>query len=450
MATTATSTPQTNNPNQSTLATFQSPQKDNQIKFDLLSHLKSPALANLCFNNFASNQLTGLTNDLILSPSLSSSSASSTSSSCANMSNYSDGTIVDLIDKNEINLSNGQTSSYAKKLFQDTAAATSNSINSYVTPKSGTNQNGFNHNRTDDNQFLSVQTNNTFYNFNQDANDYDMNNLVGSILENNNTAASSSSNASFFLNSSFEQSPTKQSESLLTTQHDQQQQQQQEQKAEQEYFNNMLRKRFNSCSIIEFSAPPSSALNLLNKNLSFDNNNNSSATPSRMNSFGSANNSEMLALSNSLSSSSLLTPPNYSPTSMNGNSSGVNAQNYRNFRHNSIIGSYNNYSSQSNHTGGQNREQRALSFSFNNNNNNSFNGSIGNNASSSANTFLFSQNENSFSNNHQQAQLNGGSFNKSEAHSNSNTFPCLSPSCQVMFSSHNESKLYLHSCLSKD
>ena len=200
-------------------------------------------------------------------------------------------------------------------------------------------------------------------------------------------------------------------------------------KEEQDFLANCMRKRVYSCSTIDFE--------FLNKTRalseSFNANNTVNPTASSP-AHDSSNNGNhfvrQVSLTGDTGDEILASPIRSSIIQSDSN----NIENFKSFRHNSIIGTNshmnfpnganNNSSLNNNNIASNTKENRALSFSFSNNNSN-----------------LNSNNMNSsFMHINKQPVFNQSHFNKNELSNHPNTFPCLSPSCVVLSTDQNESK----------
>jgi hypothetical protein len=202
-------------------------------------------------------------------------------------------------------------------------------------------------------------------------------------------------------------------------------------KEKHDFLANCMRKRVYSCSTVDFeflnkaralseSINANNSVNPIASSPSHDSSNNRSNFI-RQTSLASDTGDEILA--SSIRSSIMQSTSN-------------NAENFKSFRHNSIIGTnnFNNNIPNSNNTTSSNnsssnpapftKENRALSFSFSSNSNNQ--SSNNNNANSN------------FMHMNKSPIFNQGYFNKNEISNHPNTFPCLSPNCMVLSSDQNE------------
>jgi hypothetical protein len=201
-------------------------------------------------------------------------------------------------------------------------------------------------------------------------------------------------------------------------------------KDEHDFLANCMRKRVYSCSTVDFeflnkaralseSINANNSVNPIASSPAHDSSNNRSNFI-RQTSLASDTGDEILA--SSLRSSIM-------------QSSSNNADNYKSFRHNSIIGtnSFNNSIPNSNNTTNSSsnpapftKENRALSFSFSSNSNNQSNNS--NNLNSN------------FMHTNKTPVFNQSYFNKNEMSNHPNAFPCLSPNCMVLSTDQNDGK----------
>jgi hypothetical protein len=200
-------------------------------------------------------------------------------------------------------------------------------------------------------------------------------------------------------------------------------------KEEQDFLANCMRKRVYSCSTIDFE--------FLNKTRGRSESFNPNSTVTSSPAHDSSNNVNLFNRQNSLTNDAgdEILASSLRNSIIHADSS--NIENFKSFRHNSIIGTNNstNIQNNNNNTSLNNttknasytKENRALSFSFSSNNSNQKN----------------SINSNSYMHINKPPYINQNQFYKNEMSNYQNNFPCLSPNCLVLSIDHSDGRLGL-------
>lgn len=193
-------------------------------------------------------------------------------------------------------------------------------------------------------------------------------------------------------------------------------------KEEQDFLANCMRKRVYSCSTIDFE--------FLNKTRGLSESFNPNSTVTSSPAHDSSNNGNLFNRQNSLTNDAgdEILASSLRNSIIQADSS--NIENFKSFRHNSIIGTNNSTNIPNNNTtknASYTKENRALSFSFSSNNSNQKN----------------SINSNSNMHINKPPYINQNQFYQKEMSNYQNTFPCLSPNCLVLSTDHGDGRLGL-------